>query len=230
MKEHMAGSASLLATILVMVKNKWPVKETTYFVMAIAENMMGQSAMRADDIYTAGDGQKVEVTHTDAEGRLVLADAICYVKKHFPEVRRYVTIATLTGSCMRALGDVYTGLVCNNRSFAKELELLGKEVGDYVYSSPWDLEYDDYFCPIADVPNMSDSPDAGWIKGGLFMNRFIPCLPAGRPKTEEGEPKAEYAHLDIAGTIDMVEKGKPWRRKGFNSGVGVSLLAKLLMG
>ncbi|MFH0820752.1 MAG: leucyl aminopeptidase family protein [Candidatus Peregrinibacteria bacterium] len=222
MKEDMAGSASVLATILVLVKNKWPIRETTYFFLPIAQNMMGSKAMRADDVYTAGDGQKVEVTHTDAEGRLVLADTICYAKNHFPEIHRYMTIATLTGSCVRALGDVYTGLVSNNRSLAKEMELIGKETGDYLFAGPWDLEYDDYICPVADVPNVGENAgEAGWIKGALFMNRFI-------PKTEEGEPKAQYAHLDIAGTIDMYEKGKPWRRKGFNSGVGVGLLAKLL--
>ncbi|QQR83651.1 hypothetical protein IPJ72_00340 [Candidatus Peregrinibacteria bacterium] len=81
MKEDMAGSASVLATVLNLVKGGYDVKQTTYFLLPLAENMMGQNAMRADDLYTTGDGKQVEIAHTDAEGRLVLADAICYAKR-----------------------------------------------------------------------------------------------------------------------------------------------------
>ena len=77
MKEDMAGSASVLGAVLDIVKNKRKLKETTYFLMPLAENMMGHKAMRADDVWTAGDGQTVEIIHTDAEGRLALADANC---------------------------------------------------------------------------------------------------------------------------------------------------------
>lgn len=215
MKEDMAGSAAMLATILAIKKNNWHVQESTYFLIPIAQNMMGSQAMRADDIYTAGDGQKVEITHTDAEGRLVLGEAICYAKNHFKNIGRYFTVATLTGSCLRAFGDVYTGMLCNDRLLQKQVESMGKEVGDFLHAGPWDLEYDDFSCPVADVPNMGENAEAGWIKGALYMNRFLP-------------KDAEYCHLDIAGSIDMYEKGKPWRRKGFNSGVLVHLLSQFL--
>ncbi|PIZ72064.1 hypothetical protein COY07_03745 [Candidatus Peregrinibacteria bacterium CG_4_10_14_0_2_um_filter_43_11] len=222
MKEDMAGSASVLGTVLNIVKGNLELKETTYFVMGLAENMMGTGAMRADDIFTAGDGQKVEIMHTDAEGRLVLADAICYVKNNFKDVHRYYTIATLTGSCVVALGTIYTGIVCNNEELKKETEEAGKVTGDYVHASPWDMEYDDCNSPIADVANLGEQDrDAGWIKAGLFLHRFV-------PKDKKGEPTAEFCHFDIAGSIDMDEKGKAWRQKGFNSGIGVRLLTKLL--
>lgn len=222
MKQDMAGSASVLGAILTIVKNKWQVKERTYFVLAIAQNMMGHKAMRADDIFKTGDGQTVEIVHTDAEGRLVLADAICYLKNNFKEIKNYFTIATLTGNCLMALGDVYTGVVCNDTPLAKTVEELGLATGDLMHLAPWNLEYDDYKSPVADVPNLGEnSREGGWIKGGLFMHHFI-------PKKKNGEDDAKFCHFDIAGTIDMHSKGKPWRRKGFNSGVGVTVLSRLL--
>ncbi|MFH1012209.1 MAG: hypothetical protein V1760_00465 [Candidatus Peregrinibacteria bacterium] len=222
MKEDMSGSAAALGAILTIVKNKWEIKETTYFFLPLAQNMMGSKAMRADDVWMAGDGQTVEIEHTDAEGRLVLADAICYAKNNFKNIRRYYTIATLTGSCAVALGDIYTGTVCNNPVLTQTVEKAGRETGDYVHAAPWDLEYDDYKSPIASLSNLGENArEAGWIKGGLFMHHFI-------PKNKDGTDAAEFCHLDIAGSIDMFEKGKPWRRKGLNSGVGVNLLARLL--
>ena len=222
MKEDMAGSASLLGTIVTILKNKNNLKETTYFVLPLAENMMGDKAMRPDDIWTAGDGQTVEIIHTDAEGRLVLADGICYVKNNFKNVHRYMTIATLTGSCIVALGDVYTGALCNNDELKVELENAADESGDYVHAGPWDMEYDDNNSPHADIANLGENVrDAGWIKAGFFLARFL-------PKDKKGEYNVEFCHLDIAGSIDMKEKGKSWRKKGFCSGVGVHLLSKLL--
>lgn len=222
MKEDMAGSANVLATVMQVAKGNLELKETTHFVMGLAMNMMGNNAMRADDIYLAGDGQSVEIAHTDAEGRLVLADCICYIKNHHKNVDKFVTIATLTGSCMRAFGDVYTGLVCNDEKTADTMVKAGKESGDYVAAAPWNLEYDEMIqSPIADVSNLSADPNAGWITAGLFLHRFI-------PKDKDGEPTAALAHLDIAGSIDMYEKGKPWRKKGFNSGTGVSVLKEFL--
>lgn len=222
MKEDMAGSASVLGTVLTIAKGGLDVKETTYFLMPMAQNMMGQSAMRADDIYRTGDGQTVEIIHTDAEGRLVLADAICYAKANFKNIKKYYTIATLTGSCVGALGDVYTGMICNDDKLAQEAEKAGKTTGDYVHRAPWDMEYDDNNSPYADVANLGmNARDAGWIKAGLFLYRFVP----ENKKTKE---KELFCHFDIAGSIDMDEKGKPWRKKGFSSGVGVSLLSELL--
>jgi len=222
MKEDMAGSASVLGTVRTITKAGLDVKQTTHFVIGLAESMMGSEAMRADDIYTAGDGQTVEIIHTDAEGRLVLGDCVCYMKNNFKNTDRFYTIATLTGSCIIALGEHYTGVVCNDDELSCEVMKLGKEVGEHTHVGPWDLDYDDNNSPNASMANLGENDrEAGWIKAGLFIYRFVPKA------KKEGE-QAKFSHFDIAATIDMNEKGKAWRRKGFSSGIGVGLLSKLL--
>jgi leucyl aminopeptidase len=222
MKEDMSGSASVLGTIRLMLLNHLDLRQTTHFLLPLAENMMGNYAMRADDVWKAGDGQMVEIGHTDAEGRLVLADAICYAKANFKNIDQYYTIATLTGSCVVALGELYTGAVNNNEESAKEVEKIGRETGELVLTAPWDMDFDDNNTPIADVSNQGEKErDAGWIKGGLFMYRFI-------PKADNEKDQVKFCHLDIAGSIDMRGSGRSWRRKGFNSGVGVKLMTRLL--
>ncbi len=222
MKEDMAGSASVIGTVYSIKNSDADLKETTYFVMPLAENMMGDSAMRADDIYTTGDGQTVEIVHTDAEGRLALADAICYVKNNFKNVHNYYTIATLTGSCIIALGEHYTGLVCNDIDLANDVVKTSLKTGDHAHAGPWDMDYDDNNSPNADVANLGEnSREAGWIKAGMFLYRFV-------PKAKKAEQQAKFAHFDIAATIDMDEKGKTWRKKGLSSGIGVGLLRKVL--
>jgi len=229
MKEDMAGSASVLGTILDIVKNKRNLKETTHFLLPLAENMMGSKAMRVDDVWTAGDGQTVEISHTDAEGRLALADAICYTKNNFKNVNKFMTIATLTGSCIVALGDIYTGIVCNDESMKVDIENAANESGDYVHAGPWDMEYDDNNSPHADMASLGEKDrDAGWIKAGFFLARFLPKDPPGGRAGKKGGCNAKFCHFDIAGSIDMKEAGKAWRKKGFSSGVGVGLLSKLL--
>jgi len=222
MKEDMSGSASVLGVVLNIVKGNLDLRETTHFLMPLAESLMGSGAMRADDVYSAADGQTVEISNTDAEGRLVLADAICYVKNNFKNTETFYTIATLTGHCIIALGDIYTGVICNNEELAKEVVAVGKKTGEYMHIAPWDLDYDDNNSSYADMANIGEvDREAGWIKAGLFLYKFM-------PKAKKEENQAKFCHLDIAGTIDMYEKGKSWRRKGLNSGVGVGILTKLL--
>ncbi len=223
MKEDMAGSASVLSTVLNIVKNKHQLKETTHFLLPLAENMMGTSAQRADDVWTAGDGQTVEIVHTDAEGRLVMGDAICYAKNNLKNIDKVYTIATLTGSCVVALGEVYTGNLCNDDELRQEAVEAGQKTGDLVFSGPWDLEYDDNISPVADVANLGQKErDAGWLKAGYYLARFVP------KDKKTGEHTAKFCHFDIAGSIDMDGSGAPHRRKGFSSGVGVGFLTELL--
>lgn len=222
MKIDMEGSASLLGVIFNISQGGLDVKETTYFLLPLAENMMGSKAMRADDVYIAGDGQAVEIVHTDAEGRLILADSICYAKNNFKNAHRFYIIATLTGSCIIALGEHYTGIVCNNKDLAADVEKIGRETGDHAHAGPWDMDYDDNNSPIADAASLGENlREAGWIKAGLFLYRFV-------PKAKKENEQADFCHFDIAATIDMNVKGKAWRGKGFSSGVGVGLLSKLL--
>jgi leucyl aminopeptidase len=137
-------------------------------------------------------------------------------------VNKFLTIATLTGSCIIALGDVYTGIICNDEKLKTEVQNAANKSGDYVHAGPWDMEYDDNNSPHADMATLGEKDrEGGWIKAGLFLARFI-------PKDKNDECKAKFCHIDIAGTIDMDEEGKPWRKKGFSSGVGVSLLSRLL--
>lgn len=223
MKEDMAGSASVMGTIYNITKNKLKLKQTTHFLLPLAENMMGSRAMRADDVWTAGDGQTVEVIHTDAEGRLVIGDSICYAKNNFKDIDEIFTIATLTGSCCVALGEVYTGVVCNDEKLSNEIVKAGKNTGDMCFPGPWDMEYDDNNSPLADVANLGEKDrDAGWIKAGLYLARFAP------KDKKTGELTVKFCHFDIAGSIDMKASGASHRRKGFNSGVGVGYLSELL--
>ncbi|MDH5596901.1 MAG: hypothetical protein OEY44_02245 [Candidatus Peregrinibacteria bacterium] len=223
MKEDMAGSASVLGTVLNIVKNKKKLKQTTYFLLPLAENMMGGSATRADDVWTAGDGQTVEIKHTDAEGRLILGDAICYAKNNFKNIDQVYTIATLTGSCVVALGEIYTGALCNDETLKEAAVKAGKECGDLVFPGPWDLEYDDNNSPVADVANLGEKDrDAGWIKAGFYLARFVP------KDKKTGKLTSKFCHFDIAGSIDMKASGAGHRRKGFSSGVGIGYLSKLL--
>lgn len=223
MKEDMAGSASVLGTILNIKKSGLKLKQTTHFLLPLAENMMGNRAMRADDVWTAGDGQRVEIIHTDAEGRLVVSDAICYAKNNFKNIDAIYTIATLTGSCIVALGEIYTGVVCNDEKLREEVAKTGRETGEHCFPGPWDEEYDDNHSPIADVANLGEKDrDAGWIKAGFFLARFAP------KDKKTGKHTAKFCHFDIAGTIDMDGSGGGHRRKGFNSGVGVGYLSRLL--
>ena len=223
MKEDMAGSASVLATVLNIAKNKLKLKETTHFLLPLAENMMGPAANRADDVWVAGDGQTVEIEHTDAEGRLVMGDAICYAKNTLKNIDKVYTIATLTGSCILALGDIYTGTVCNDEELAEEAIEAGQKSGDLVFPAPWNMDFDDNNSPIADVANLGQKArEAGWIKAGLYLARFVP------KDKKNGEHTAKFCHFDIAGSIDMDGKGAAHRKKGFSSGVGVGLLTELL--
>lgn len=222
MKEDMAGSASLLGTILNIRKNGLKLKQTTHFLLPLAENMMGCSAMRADDVWTAGDGQQVEIIHTDAEGRLVMADAICYAKNNFKNIDTIFTIATLTGSCLYSFADLYTGVMCNDNALREAASKAGENSGDLIWLGPWDEDYDDNNSPIADVANLGEKDYGGWIKAGFFLARFAP------KDKKTGELTSKFCHFDIAGTIDMGAGGNGHRRKGFSSGVGIGLLTQLL--
>ena len=225
MKLDMSGSAAVLGCLLDIVKNKKKLTRTTHFLLPLAENMMGSKAMRTDDVYTTGDGQTVEIKHTDAEGRLVLADAICYAKNNYKNVDEFYTIATLTGSCVVALGDLYTGVICNDEDLSKKITENGKITGDLMHVAPWDLEFDDNNSNFANMANVGEKDrDAGWIKAGLFMYRFVPKKDKKKKITKD----AKFCHIDIAGSIDMHEGGKAWRKKGFSSGVAVTFLSEMI--
>ncbi|MDE1153202.1 MAG: leucyl aminopeptidase [Micavibrio sp.] len=184
MKWDMAGAA--VVTGLMKALAARGAKVNAVGVVAIAENMPSGTACRPSDIVTSMSGQTVEILNTDAEGRLILCDALWYAQEEFKPTH-IVDLATLTGAIIIALGHEYAGIFCNDDDFAKDLITSGKSVGEELWQMPlndaWDKAIDS---PAADMKNISGGRDAGSAIGAHFLKRFI----------QDG---VKWAHLDIAG-------------------------------
>jgi leucyl aminopeptidase len=171
------------------------------------ENMPGGSATKPGDIVTSMSGQTIEILNTDAEGRLILCDALTYIERFDPDC--VVDVATLTGACVIALGHVATGLLANNDGLARELIEAGKEAYDRAWQLPlWEDYQEQLQSNFADMANIGGRP-AGTITAACFLSRFA--------------KKFDWAHLDIAGTA--YRSGK---EKG-STGRPVPLLTHFLM-
>ncbi|CEG57947.1 leucyl aminopeptidase [Legionella fallonii] len=183
MKYDMSGAASVLGTIKACALLKLPVN--VIGLIASTENMLNGSAVKPGDIITSMSGQTVEILNTDAEGRLVLADALTYAERYSPEF--VIDIATLTGAIIVALGNVATGYMTKDEPLAKLIETAATESEDKVWRMPLDDAYQDAIdSPLADMINAGFDRTAGSITAACFLSRF----------TE----KYRWAHLDIAGT------------------------------
>jgi leucyl aminopeptidase len=183
MKYDMAGAASVLGTLKACALLKLPIN--VIGVIASAENMLGGSAVKPGDIVTSMSGQTIEILNTDAEGRLVLADALTYVERYNPKF--VIDIATLTGAIIVALGTSTTGFMTKDDELAKMIEDASKESEDKAWRMPLDEEYQEAIdSPLADMINAGFDRSAGSITAACFLSRF----------TE----KYRWAHLDIAGT------------------------------
>jgi leucyl aminopeptidase len=177
-------------------------------IIAAAENMISGKAYRPNDIITTMSGKTVEIISTDAEGRLVLADALTYACKHY-KPRVLVDLATLTGGIVVALGNIRAGLMANNDALADALFASGEEVHERLWRMPLD---DEYFELIKG--DDSDVKNAGgrWahpVTAGIFLKQFV-------------DKKVPWAHLDIAGTGDT-DKDQPYCPMGA-TGFGIRLL------
>ena len=182
MKYDMCGAASVLGTMRAVAAMQLPVNLTV--VVPTTENMPGGNATRPGDIVTSMSGQTIEILNTDAEGRLILCDALTYSERFSPEV--VIDVATLTGACLVALGNVASGLLANHDSLARELLQAGDESGDRAWQLPlWDDYQDQLKSPFADMGNIGGKL-AGTITAACFLSRFT--------------KKFTWAHLDIAGT------------------------------
>ena len=182
MKYDMCGAASVMGTMAAVTELKLPINVVG--IIPATENMPSGDATNPGDIFTSMSGQTVEVLNTDAEGRLILCDAITYSKKYNPEV--VIDIATLTGACVIALGKHATGLLSNHNPLARELINAGEESGDRVWQLPlWDEYQQQLNSPFADIANIGGR-EAGTITAACFLSRFA--------------EKLQWAHLDIAGT------------------------------
>jgi leucyl aminopeptidase len=182
MKYDMCGAASVLGTLKAAALMKLPLN--VIGVIPSTENMPGGAATKPGDVITSMSGQTVEILNTDAEGRLILCDALTYAERFDPEC--VVDIATLTGACVIALGHVATGLLANHDGLARSLIDAGHDSYDRAWQLPlWDDYQEQLKSNFADMANIGGRP-AGTITAACFLARF----------TE----KYHWAHLDIAGT------------------------------
>ena len=197
MKFDMGGSASVLGTIKALCEARLPINVVG--ALACAENMPSGDATRPGDIVKAMNGKSVEILNTDAEGRLVLADTLCYVQRYQPKA--IIDVATLTGACVVALGHVRSAVFSNDEDVLFDLENASNLSGDLIWHMPLDDEYQAQIdSPIADMQNIGGK-GAGAVTAACFLSRFI----------EEGQA---WAHLDIAGTAwnsgkDKAATGRP---------------------
>jgi leucyl aminopeptidase len=182
MKFDMSGAASVLGTFKAVAELGLPINLVG--VIPACENMPNGRATKPGDIVRTMSGQTVEVLNTDAEGRLILCDAITYARRFKPDV--VIDIATLTGACVVALGNHYTGLFSNNDELASALEQAGQRADDRAWRMPMSDEYGDQLkSNFADFANVAGR-EGGAITAACFLGKFTEGL--------------NWAHLDIAGT------------------------------
>ncbi|WP_337186842.1 leucyl aminopeptidase [Phenylobacterium sp.] len=210
MKGDMAGAAAAVGAVLSLARSNAPVHVVA--VAAMAENMPGGSAARPGDVVRAHNGKTLERLNTDAEGRIVLADATAYAQSRFKPAA-IVNLATLTGAVATALGDEYAGLFSRHDGLAAQIEAAAKTTGESVWRLPLHPSYaKDVESPIADIRDISLSPSAGAGVGAHVIGFFA-------------DPATPWAHLDIA-SVDWADGDKPLAPRG-GQGFGVMLVDEL---
>ncbi len=181
MKCDMAGAAAVLAGVQAVAELKLPVN--VLGVLALVENMPSGNALKLGDVLTARNGKTIEVLNTDAEGRLILADALCFASEH---AKHLVDFATLTGACLVALGTETSGLMTNNDEWGETILAAVVRAGERAWKLPLDSSYDALIkSKVADMRNTGGGRWGGAIAGGKFLEQFV------------GD--AKWVHLDIAG-------------------------------
>ena len=209
MKCDMAGAASVLGLFKALSASH--VKVAVHGIFLAVENMPSGSAYRPGDVVTAMDGTTIEVLNTDAEGRVTLADALCYAKTLDPDM--IIDLATLTGACVVALGEDVAGLLTNDDKLGERLLEAAAETGEQLWELPLFEPYAELIkSKIADIKNIGGR-EGGAITAALFLKPFIGETP--------------WAHLDIAGPSYIEKETRPDMPYG-GSGYGVRLLLKFL--
>jgi len=205
MKFDMSGAGSVLGTLKAVAEMKLPVN--VIGIIPATENMPGGRATKPGDIVTSMSGQTVEILNTDAEGRLILCDALTYAERYEPAA--VIDIATLTGACVIALGHVVSGLFANDDALAREVLAAGESAGDRAWHLPLHEEYQEQLASnFADFANIGGRP-AGAVTAACFLSRFT--------------KNYKWAHLDVAGTA-----WKSGKDKG-STGRPVPLLTQFLI-
>ncbi len=215
MKRDKDGGCAVLGAMRIIATAIKPDRPVVALLMC-AENSISDEAYRPDDILTFRNGVTVEVTNTDAEGRLVLADGLCWAcEKEDPAA--VLDIATLTGGVVVALGKTYAGMWCDDDALRGVVERAATTTGERVWRLPHHDEYRELMkSPIADILNSSPSREAHPIQGAAFLSYFV----------KEGTP---WAHLDIAGVHELTAPSGPFAMAG-PTGFGARLLARVVEG
>lgn len=211
MKTDMAGAAAAVGVIRALMLLKYPVNVLA--VLPLVENLPSSMSYHVDDIITMYDGKTVEIKNTDAEGRLILADAVTYAQEK--GATRVIDLATLTGACVTALGTVRSGMVGNDQEWMNRLFNISERVHEKVWQFPADREYEEQLkSDVADLKNTGGS-EAGAVTAGLFIRQFV-------------KSDTAWIHLDIAGTAFCEKKDET----GFvgATGVGIKSILELLKG
>ncbi len=208
MKYDMSGGATVIAAIQALAQ--LGVQQRVVGIVPAVENMPSGTAQRPGDIIQTFSGKSIEVVNTDAEGRLILADALAYAQKFKPKA--IIDLATLTGACVVALGYQAIGLMGTDSSLNERIKKAGERSGERVWELPvWDEYFDLIKSDVADIKNAGGRA-AGTISGAMFLKEFVGSYP--------------WAHLDIAGTAWME---KPHSYLGLGpTGAGVRLLIELI--
>ncbi len=209
MKFDKSGACAVIGALKAINEMQLPIHVIGVF--AATENLPSGSASKPGDIVKAYNGKTIEILNTDAEGRLILSDALAYTEKNYkPDYM--VDISTLTGACVVALGQMCSGLMANNEAFADQVMQAGNETGDRCWKLPLWPEYEEKIkADNADVKNLGDETGAGTIIGAAFLKQFV--------------EKTPWVHLDVAGTA-WTTQPRGYYAKGA-TGVGVRLFVKL---
>jgi len=208
MKEDMAGAAAVMGTMQAVAALRIP--QRVVGLMPATENLPSGNAYKPGDVLKAITGKTIEVISTDAEGRLILADALGYAQRYNPAAM--IDLATLTGACVVALGNLAAGLFSNNDDLAGKIEAASQATHEKVWRMPLWKEYAEQIkSDVADMKNSGGRP-AGSITAAMLLSKFVGDF--------------AWAHLDIAG-VSGTEKDSPYQPKGA-TGYGVRLLTQLL--
>lgn len=211
MKYDMGGAAAVVGTILALATRK--ARANVIGVLGLVENMPDGNAQRPGDVVTSLSGQTIEIINTDAEGRLVLADALWYAQREFKPCAT-IDLATLTGNVSYALGDDYAALLANDDALADDIIKAADGEGEPMWRLPLVAAYDKlHDTPAADMKNVGGHFEAGTITAALFLQRFV--------------NKTPWAHVDIASVVWRTREDQPTLPKGA-TGYGVRFLNRLI--
>ncbi len=210
MQLDMAGAASVMG--LFMLLKKLNIQHHVVGIFPLTDNLVSKSSQKPSDVVTTYSGKTVEIVNTDAEGRMILCDAISYALKHF-DPRCVIDIATLTGACMVALGDRYAGLFGNDAGLMEKLRKAGETTDELAWPMPIHPDHRAKMkSKIADLRNWDEVPYAGASKGAAFLEEFV--------------ENAKWAHIDIAGPAFVKDPKKYETPMG--TGFGVRLFVEFL--